>query len=120
MRKIVCILILLFMLPAWVFAEGETLPPDVQQALDEPGITADEFQQTSLEEMLGALFQTARQQFEKPVRLLVQLVGAALLGAVALALAPQGDWARPLESVCVLGMFAVSLAPALELMNAVS
>ena len=119
MRKIVCILILLFMLPAWVFAEGETLPPDVQQALDEPGITADEFQQTSLEEMLGALFQTARQQFEKPVRLLVQLVGAALLGAVALALAPQGDWARPLESVCVLGMFAVSLAPALELMNAV-
>ena len=120
MRKIVCILILLFVLPTWVFAEGETLPPDVQQALDEPGITADEFQQTSLEEMLGAQFQTARPQFEKPVRLLVQLVGAALLGAVALALAPQGDWARPLESVCVLGMFAVSLAPALELMNAVS
>ena len=29
------------MLPAVVFAEGDALPPDVQQALDEPGITAE-------------------------------------------------------------------------------
>ena len=115
MKRILCILFLLLVLPAVVFAEGETLPPEVQQALDEPGITAEEFQQASLGEMLSALLKTARQQFEKPVRLLVQL-----LGAVALALAPQGDWSGPLESVCVLGMFTVSLSPALELVNTVS
>ena len=79
MKRILCILFLLLVLPAVVFAEGEALPPEVQQALDEPGITAEEFQQASLGEMLGALFKTARQQFEKPVRLLVQLLGAALL-----------------------------------------
>lgn len=120
MKRILCILFLLLVLPAVVFAEGEALPPDVQQALDEPGITAEEFQQASLGEMLSTLLKTARQQFEKPVRLLVQLLGAALLGAVALALASQGDWSGPLESVCVLGMFTVSLAPALELVNTVS
>ena len=120
MRRILCVILLLLMLPAVVFAEGDALPPDVQQALDEPGITAEEFQQASLGDMLGALLETARQQLEKPVRLLVQLLGAAVLGAVALALAPQGDWSGPLESVCVLGMFTVSLAPALELVNAVS
>ena len=120
MRRILCVILLLLMLPAVVFAEGEALPPDVQQALDEPGVTAEEFQQASLGDMLSALFETARQQLEKPVRLLVQLLGAAVLGAVALALAPQGDWSGPLESVCVLGMFTVSLAPALELVNTVS
>ena len=41
MKRILCILLLLLVLPAVVFAEGETLPPEVQQALDEPGITAE-------------------------------------------------------------------------------
>ena len=35
MKRILCILFLLLVLPAVVFAEGEALPPDVQQALDE-------------------------------------------------------------------------------------
>lgn len=120
MRRIVCLFFVLLLLTARVFAEGEALPPDVQRALEEPGVTAEQFQQASLGEMLGALLETARQQFEGPLRLLVQLLGAALLGAVALALAPQGDWGRPLESVCLLGMFTMSLAPALELVSTVS
>ena len=121
MKRLLCILLLLLVLPAAVFARDEAaLPSDVQQALDAPGITADEFQQASLGQMLQALLAAARQQVDKPVRLLAQLLGAALLGAVALALAPQGDWSGPLESVCVLGMFTVSLAPALELVNMVS
>ena len=62
MRRILFVILLLLMLPTVVFAEGEALPPDVQQALDEPGITAEEFQQASLSDMLGALLETARQQ----------------------------------------------------------
>ena len=92
----------------------------MEHFLDEPGVSAEEFRQFSLGDLVKSALAALKEQAEQPVRLLVQVLGAALLGAVALALAPQKEWQQPLESICVLGMFAFSLQPALGLVKTVS
>lgn len=119
MKRILCCLVLLLALPLCVHAEAR-LPGEVEEFLDEPGVSAGQFQGYTLSDLLTGVLGAVKQQAEKPLRLLVQTLGAALLGAVALALAPQKEWQQPLESICVLGMFAFSLMPALELVNQVS
>lgn len=118
MKKLFCCLALLVLLP--LCAHAQELPQDVEHFLDEPGVSAEEFRQFSLGDLVKSALAALKEQAEQPVRLLVQVLGAALLGAVALALAPQKEWQQPLESICVLGMFAFSLQPALGLVKTVS
>lgn len=118
MKRLICCLALLVLLPFCAYAQE--LPGDVEKFIGEPGVSAEEFQQFSLGDLIKGALAAVKEQAEKPLRLLVQTLGAALLGAVALALAPQKEWQQPLESICVLGMFAFSLSPALELVGAVS
>ena len=120
MKRFLCICLLLCLLPLAVLAAEEELQQEIRQALEQPGVSAQEFQQLSFTELVGGFVKEVKAQAQKPVKLLAQLLGAALLGAAALALAPQGTWAQPLESVCVLGVFTLSLAPALELVTTVS
>lgn len=117
-RFILCFCLLLAVFAAPAFADQQ-LPGEVQRLLDEPGVSAEEFQSFSLEDLLESARQAVLEEVRQPVRLLTRLLGTVLLGAAALALAPGGDWASPLESVCVLGVFAVCLSPALELVGAV-
>lgn len=118
MKRLICCLALLALLP--FCAHAQELPGDVENFLAEPGVSAEEFQGFSLMDLVKGAVEAAKDQVGQPLRLLVQILGAALLGAAALALAPQKEWQQPLESICVLGMFAFSLQPALGLVDTVS
>lgn len=119
MKRMICCFLLLCILPLTVFA-AEPLPDEIQDVLDTPKITAQEFSQFSFADLLHAGLDAVKDVAQKPIKLLVRALGAALIGSVALALSPQKEWQKPLESLCVLGLFAVSVQPALELVTDIS
>ncbi len=88
--------------------------------LDEPGITAEEFRSMDLATLLHRWTEPLRTQLKMPIRLLAQLVGAVLFSAAASALAPEKEWKGVLDTICVLGIFALALSPAMELAARVS
>ena len=119
MKRIICVVLLALLLPLTVFAQ-EPVPQEIQQFLDEPGVSSQQFSAATLPELVKSGWRLVKEQAEKPLRLLIQALGIALVGAVALALAPQKEWAQPLESICVLGVFGFTLSPALELVGTIS
>ncbi len=117
MKRLFAFLLLLFVLPVSVSAEE--LPRQAQDILDQPGVTAEEFQSFSLEDLLLPLLNTAKEQARQPLRLFLSLLGSVLLSAAVLSLTPD-EWSAPMNTVCVLGLFAAALPPALKLVETVS
>lgn len=115
MKISVCLLALLFLLPFCVYAQEPELPGEIQQILEEPGITAEEFRTMDLSTLIHRWTEPIRTQLKMPLRLLAQVVGAVLFSAAALALAPQKEWTAVLETISVLGVFALTLSPAMKL-----
>lgn len=117
-KLLVAFLCLGILLPGSVLASE--LPDSAQSLLDEPGITAEQFQGLSIGRLLEPVLNEAKEQFQQPIRLLVSITGTVLFAAAALSLLPGTDWRAPLETVCILGIFAVALQPALPLLEQVT
>ena len=75
MKKLFCCLALLVLLP--LCAHAQELPQDVEHFLDEPGVSAEEFRQFSLGDLVKSALAALKEQAEQPVRLLVQVLGAS-------------------------------------------
>ena len=73
MKKLFCCLALLVFLP--LCAHAQELPQDVEHFLDEPGVSAEEFRQFSLGDLVKSALAALKEQAEQPVRLLVQVLG---------------------------------------------
>lgn len=118
MKKLLSVFLLICILPLCVGAAD--IPPEAQEILEQPGITAEEFQTLSLQDLLRPLLDAFKEQLQKPLKLFISILGSVLLGATILSLMPGDDWNAPLETVCVLGVFAVSLLPVLDLIVSIS
>ena len=116
MKRLLCTLMLLILLPVCVHAQGE-LPSEAQDILDQPGITAEDFQSFSFSDLISPIVQAAKEQIQSPVRLFVTILGGTLLGSAVIAFLP-GD--ETIETICILGIFAASLSPVLDLVSRIS
>lgn len=115
MRRLLFFLLLVLLLPT--MAAAEELPDPAQEILDSPGITAEQFQSVSAPQLLEQLLDTAKDQFQQPFRLLAAIAATVMIAAAALSLLPGSDWRAPLETVCLLGICATALQPALPLLE---
>lgn len=108
-------LLLLILLPG--AAAALDLPESAQEILDTPPISAEEFQNISPQMLLDRLLNAAREQFGQPFRLFGAISATILIASAALSLLPGSDWRAPLETVCLLGISAAALQPAMPLLE---
>lgn len=119
MKRILCCILLVVVLSASAFAET-AVPDEVQDILDAPPITAQEFSALSLFDLLDKGIETVKEQIQMPLKLLLQALGTALVGAVTMALVPDKQWQKTLEMLCLLALFTVGILPALDLVADIS
>ncbi len=103
-----------------VYAEEMDTPPQIQEYLDEPEISAEEFSSMSLPELIAALWKTVSGEFLAPFRLLGQIGALLLLASAALTFAPSDGWRQCIELIAVAGCFLLSADGTLELVGQVS
>ncbi len=105
---------LLLVLPLHA-AAAEGPPDEIEDILEKPGITAEEFQKMDLSGVLQKIKGSLAPGKDHPVHLMARIVGAVLFSAAVLSLAPQQEWQNVLETVCVMAIFLFTLGPALRL-----
>lgn len=116
MKRLFCILFLLISFPFVAFAQ-EDIPSEAQTILDEAGITAEEFQSFSLDDLLSPLIESAKQQIQKPLQLFCYLLTGILLSSAVMTFLPGDD---TIETICVLGVLGLTLSPVLNLVTSIS
>lgn len=117
-RRLLAVLFLILLIPGGVSAQE--FPDQAQEILESPGITTEQFQTFSLRQLMERLLDVAKEQLEQPLRLLSAVIAAVLIAASVLCLLPGDDWRAPLETVCLLGVCAVAIQPALPLLQQVT
>lgn len=115
MKQLFCIISLLILCPFMVFAQDD-IPSEAQIILEEPGITAEEFQHFSLNDLLSPLIKSAKEQLQKPLRLFCYLLSGILLSSAVMTFLPGED---SIETICVLGILGLVLSPVLELVSSI-
>ncbi len=105
--------------PAFCAEEPDT-PPEIQQFLEEPGLSAEEFSSLSLPEMLAMIWESVSGELMAPVKLLGQIGALLLLAAAALTFAPSDRWRQSMELLVVAGCFLLSADSTLTLVQQVS
>ena len=103
-----------------VYAEEMDTPPQIQDYLDEPGMSAEEFSSVTLSELLAGVWKTVSGEFLAPFRLLGQIGALLLLASAALTFAPSEGWRQCIELIAVAGCFLLSADGILELVSQVS
>lgn len=96
-------------------AAAQDVPNEIEDILEKPGITAEEFRQMDLSQMLEKLKNTFAPGQDHPIHLMARIVGAVLFSAAVLSLSPQQEWQSALETICVMGIFLFTLGPALRI-----
>ena len=101
-------------------AEEITAPPEITELLEEPGLSAEEFQSLSLPELLTMVWESVSEEFLAPLKLLGKIGALLLLASAALTFAPSDRWRQSLELLVVAGCFLLSADSTLELVQQVS
>lgn len=101
-------------------AEEITAPPEITELLEEPGLSAEEFQSLSLPELLTMVWESVSKEFLAPLKLLGKIGALLLLASAALTFAPSDRWRQSLELLVVAGCFLLSADSTLELVQQVS
>ena len=101
-------------------AEEITAPPEITELLEEPGLSAEEFQSLSLPELLTMVWESVSEEFLAPLKLLGKIGALLLLASAALTFAPSDRWRQSLELLVVAGCFLLSADSTLDLVQQVS
>ena len=96
------------------------IPPQVQKALDESDVSAQEFSSMRFSNLFSWLKDQWKEQLTRPVRLAAELTAFLLLGVGAAAMAPEEHWRKNIETLLLAGTFLLAAQPILELMGEVA
>lgn len=122
MKKIICILMLSFFLTPCVFAEEAPsfeVPQDWQTIIDDAPLTANDFKELSLSQLLNYVTSSFLDVLKTPIRLLAKICGVLLLVATAKSFCLEKSnfgVASLLETVSALTVFSFCNAQMLGLM----
>ena len=96
------------------------VPPEVQQYLGDSDMTAEDFTDVTLGQLLRYCVQAFTAQLTAPLRLFAKVCAFLLLAAVALNFAPSEGWKHTLELITVLCSFLLAAAAVTQLLQDVA